>query len=91
MPRVGFEPTISVFERAEIFRALDRAVTLMDIILMYYCISILFKCSDGCIFFTLSDYCHFFTPSVQHVLAKHDHHQIHLYVAVSWCTILFYC
>jgi hypothetical protein len=28
MPRVEFEPTISVFERAKTFRALDRAATV---------------------------------------------------------------
>jgi hypothetical protein len=31
MPRVGFELLISVFERAETFRALDRAANSMDI------------------------------------------------------------
>jgi hypothetical protein len=30
MPRMGFKPTIPVFERAKIFRALDRAATLAD-------------------------------------------------------------
>jgi hypothetical protein len=29
MPRVGFEPTIPVFERAKIFHALDRAATMI--------------------------------------------------------------
>jgi hypothetical protein len=28
MPRVGFEPTIQVFKRAETFHALDRAATV---------------------------------------------------------------
>jgi hypothetical protein len=28
MPRVGFEPTIPVFERAKIFRALDRGANV---------------------------------------------------------------
>jgi hypothetical protein len=30
MPRVGFEPTIPVFERAKTFHALDRATTVTD-------------------------------------------------------------
>jgi hypothetical protein len=30
MPRVGFEPMIPVFERAKIFHALDRAVTVIS-------------------------------------------------------------
>jgi hypothetical protein len=29
MPRVGFEPTNPVFERAKIFHALDRAATVI--------------------------------------------------------------
>jgi hypothetical protein len=29
MPRVGFEPTITVFERAKTVHALDRAVTVI--------------------------------------------------------------
>jgi hypothetical protein len=29
MPRVGFEPTISVFEKAKTFHALDRAATVI--------------------------------------------------------------
>jgi hypothetical protein len=29
MPRVGFEPTIPVFEREKIFHALDRAATVI--------------------------------------------------------------
>jgi hypothetical protein len=29
MPRLGFEPTIPVFERAKTFHALDRAVTMI--------------------------------------------------------------
>jgi hypothetical protein len=31
MPRVGFEPTISVFERAKTVHVLDRAATVFDI------------------------------------------------------------
>jgi hypothetical protein len=31
MPRVGFEPTIPVFERAKAVHALDRAVTVIDL------------------------------------------------------------
>jgi hypothetical protein len=31
MPRVGFVPTIPVFEREKTFRALDRAAIVMDI------------------------------------------------------------
>jgi hypothetical protein len=31
MPRVGFEPTIPVFERAKTVHALDRAVTMVHI------------------------------------------------------------
>jgi hypothetical protein len=30
MPLAGFKPTISVFERAETFLALDRAATVTD-------------------------------------------------------------
>jgi hypothetical protein len=30
MPSVGFEPTISVSERAKTFHALDRAATVID-------------------------------------------------------------
>jgi hypothetical protein len=30
MPRVGLEPTIPVFERAETVHALDRAATVID-------------------------------------------------------------
>jgi hypothetical protein len=30
MPKVGFEPTIPVFERANIFHALDRAATVIS-------------------------------------------------------------
>jgi hypothetical protein len=33
MPRVGFEPTIPVFEWAKSYRALDRAVTVIDFLL----------------------------------------------------------
>jgi hypothetical protein len=29
MPQVGFEPTISVFERAKMFHALERAATVI--------------------------------------------------------------
>jgi hypothetical protein len=29
MPRVGFEPTISLFERMKTFRVLDRAATVI--------------------------------------------------------------
>jgi hypothetical protein len=29
MPRVGFEPTIPVFEQAKTFHALDRAATVI--------------------------------------------------------------
>jgi hypothetical protein len=29
MPRVGFEPMISVFQRTKIFRALDRSATVI--------------------------------------------------------------
>jgi hypothetical protein len=31
MPRVGFEPTILVFERAKTVRVLDRAATVIDL------------------------------------------------------------
>jgi hypothetical protein len=31
MPRVGLEPTIPVYERAKIFRALDRAATVIGV------------------------------------------------------------
>jgi hypothetical protein len=31
MPLVRFEPTVSVFERAKTFRALDRAATELNI------------------------------------------------------------
>jgi hypothetical protein len=31
MPRVGFEPTIPVFERAKTVHALDRAVTVIGL------------------------------------------------------------
>jgi hypothetical protein len=31
MPRVGFEPTIPVFERAKTFHALDRAATVVSL------------------------------------------------------------
>jgi flagellar biosynthesis/type III secretory pathway ATPase len=34
MPRVGFEPTIPGLERAKTVRALDRAVTVIDIIVL---------------------------------------------------------
>lgn len=30
---------------------------------------------------------HLFMLLVQHVLATHGHHYLHLYVAVSWCTV----
>jgi hypothetical protein len=33
MPRVGFEPTIPVFERANTFRALDRVANAIGLIL----------------------------------------------------------
>jgi hypothetical protein len=38
MPRVGFEPTTPVFERAKIVHALDRAVTVISLfyIILYY-------------------------------------------------------
>jgi hypothetical protein len=35
MPRVGFEPTIPVFERAKTVHALDRAVTVIRIRCIY--------------------------------------------------------
>jgi hypothetical protein len=36
MPRVGFEPTIPVFERAKTVHALDRAVTVIAMYLYMY-------------------------------------------------------
>jgi hypothetical protein len=33
MPRVGFEPTIPVFKRAKTVRALDRAATVIGIVI----------------------------------------------------------
>jgi hypothetical protein len=35
MPPVGFEPTISVLERAKTARALDRAATAIGILVLY--------------------------------------------------------
>jgi hypothetical protein len=35
VPRVGFEPTITVFERMKTVRALDRATTVIGISLIY--------------------------------------------------------
>jgi hypothetical protein len=35
MPRVGFEPTIPVFERAKTVHALDRAVTPIGLLVLY--------------------------------------------------------
>jgi hypothetical protein len=35
MPRVGFEPTIPVFERAKTVHALDRAVTVVGSMFSY--------------------------------------------------------
>jgi hypothetical protein len=35
MHRVGFEPTIPVFERAEAFCALDRAATVIASLMFY--------------------------------------------------------
>jgi hypothetical protein len=36
MPRVGFEPTIPVFERAKMVHTLDRATTVIgEVIIMY--------------------------------------------------------
>jgi hypothetical protein len=32
MPRVGFEPTITVFERAKTFHALDGAATVIGLV-----------------------------------------------------------
>jgi hypothetical protein len=32
MPRVGFEPTIPVFEKSEKFRAMDRAIAVIAIL-----------------------------------------------------------
>jgi hypothetical protein len=37
MPRVGFQPTIPVFERARTFRVLDRAVTVIGWPRIGYC------------------------------------------------------
>jgi hypothetical protein len=34
MPRVGFEPTIPVFERAKTVHALDRAATVIGFIIL---------------------------------------------------------
>jgi hypothetical protein len=42
IPRVGFEPTIPVFEWAKIVHALDRATTVIGLISVYR-INILFK------------------------------------------------
>jgi hypothetical protein len=36
MPRVGFEPTIPVFERAKTVHALDRAVTVIGLFVSQY-------------------------------------------------------
>jgi hypothetical protein len=36
MPQLGFEPTISVFERAKTVYALDRAATVISILLFMY-------------------------------------------------------
>jgi hypothetical protein len=36
MPRVGLEPTISVFEMAKTVHALDRAVTVIGILALYF-------------------------------------------------------
>jgi hypothetical protein len=35
MPRVGFEPTISVFERAKMVHALDRAAILIHQLMIH--------------------------------------------------------
>jgi hypothetical protein len=35
MPQVGFETTFPVFERAKIFRALDRAATAIGWLLLF--------------------------------------------------------
>jgi hypothetical protein len=35
MPSVGFEPTIPVFERAKTIYALDRAATVIGMVLVY--------------------------------------------------------
>jgi hypothetical protein len=40
---------------------------------------------------TLSHYIPLFTLLMQHVLAIHFLHQVRLYVAVGWCTVLFPC
>jgi hypothetical protein len=40
MPRLGFEPTIPVFERAKTFYALDRAAAVIGM-LTYQCVLIL--------------------------------------------------
>jgi hypothetical protein len=34
MPRAGFEPTIPVFERAKMVHTLDRAITVIDQLMM---------------------------------------------------------
>jgi hypothetical protein len=36
MPRVGFEPTIPVFERAKIVHALDRAATVTVLFILVW-------------------------------------------------------
>jgi hypothetical protein len=38
MPRVGFEPTIPVFERAKTVHALDRAATVIGFLMLHYTI-----------------------------------------------------
>jgi hypothetical protein len=37
MSRVGFEPTIPVFERAKTVHASDRAVTVIGCVVIYIC------------------------------------------------------
>jgi hypothetical protein len=37
MPRVGYEPTIPVFERAKTVHALDRAATVIGLYLITVC------------------------------------------------------
>jgi hypothetical protein len=37
MPRVGFEPTIPVFEGARTFRALERAAAVIGLLKLIYC------------------------------------------------------
>jgi hypothetical protein len=35
MPRVGFQPTTPVFERAKTVHVLDRAATVIDVLFIY--------------------------------------------------------